>query len=77
MSAIPAAISLRVTEYTKVKCKGEVGFIFGRRTIGSFLVKRLDGKQLSAGISYKKLKLIAKRKTYITERREVTPHPRS
>lgn len=63
--------------FDKVKCKGEVCFIFGRRTSGSFLVKRLDGKQLSAGISYKKLKLIEKRKTYITERREVALSPRS
>ena len=63
--------------YDKVKSKGEVGFIFGRRASGSFLVKRLDGKQLSAGISYKKLKLIEKRKTYLIERREVAPLPRS
>ena len=55
--------------FDKVKCKGEAGFIFGRRTSGSFLVKGLDGKQLSAGISYKKLKLIEKRKTYLVESR--------
>ena len=48
--------------FDKVKCKGEVGFIFGRRLSGSFLVKSLDGRTLSAGISYKKLKLIGKRK---------------
>ena len=55
--------------FDKVMCKGEVGFIFGRRASGSFLVKTLDGRQLSAGISCKKLKLIVKRQTYITERR--------
>ena len=55
--------------FDKVRCKGETGFIFGRRTSGSFLVKGLDGKQLSAGISYKKLKLIEKRKTYLVESR--------
>ena len=60
--------------FDKVKCKGETGFIFGRRSSGSFYVKRLDGEKLSAGISYKKLKLIVKRKTYLTERREVAPH---
>lgn len=57
--------------FDKVICKGQTGFIFGRRTSGSFYVKRLDGEKLSAGISYKKLKLIVKRKTYLTERREV------
>ncbi|MBR5914560.1 MAG: hypothetical protein IKZ58_09390 [Selenomonadaceae bacterium] len=42
--------------FDKVKCKGEVGFIFGRRA------------SISAGISYKKLELITKRKSYLTER---------
>ena len=55
--------------FDKVICKGEVGFIFGRRTSGSFLIKGLDGKAISAGISYKKLKLIGKRRTFLTERR--------
>lgn len=63
--------------FDKVICKGETGFIFGRRSSGSFLVKRLDGEKISSSISYKKLKLIGKRKTYLTERREVTPYPRS
>lgn len=57
--------------FDKVICKGETGFIFSRRTSGSFDIRKLDGKKLSAGISYKKLKLIGKRKTFLTERREV------
>lgn len=57
--------------FDKVKCKGEVGFIFGRRASGSFDIRKLDGTKISAGISYKKLELISKRKTYLTERRSV------
>ena len=58
--------------FDKVKCKGEVGFIFGRRASGSFDIRKLDSTKISAGISYKKLKLISKRKTYLTERRAAT-----
>lgn len=55
--------------FDKVKCKGVIGFIFGRRASGSFDIRKLDGMKISAGISYKKLELISKRKTYLTERR--------
>ena len=57
--------------FDKVICKGETGFIFGRRSSGSFYVKRLDGRKLSVSISYKKLRLTEKRVTFLTERREV------
>ena len=63
--------------FDKVKCESQTGFIFGRRSSGSFLVKGLDGGKISAGISYKKLNLICKRQTYLMERREVAPHPHS
>ena len=36
----------------------EYGFIFGRRSSGSFDVRHLTGKKISAGVSYKKLNLI-------------------
>ena len=36
----------------------ETGFVFGRRSRGSFDVRYLTGKKLSAGVSYKKLRLI-------------------
>ena len=55
--------------FDKVKCKGEIGFVFARRLSGSFNVRKLDGTKISTGISYKKLVLISKRKTYLTERR--------
>ncbi|MDR1542266.1 MAG: hypothetical protein LBU32_30685 [Clostridiales bacterium] len=35
---------------------GRKGFIFGRRSSGSFDVRSLDGEKISAGISYKKIK---------------------
>ena len=59
--------------FDKVLCKGEVGFIFGRRASGSFDIRKLDGTKISASISYKKLVLISKRKTYLIERRGAAP----
>lgn len=56
--------------FDKVLYKGEEAFIFGRRSSGSFDIRKLDGTRISAGISYKKLRLIERRKTYLTEIRE-------
>ena len=56
--------------FDKVVCKGEEGFIFGRRSSGYFDVQKLDGTRISAGISYKKLRLLEKRRTYLTEIRK-------
>ena len=55
--------------YDKVLYKGKECFIFGRRSSGSFDIRLLDGTKLSAGVSYKKLKLLEKRKSYLIERR--------
>lgn len=55
--------------FDKVRFNGKEAFIFGRRTSGSFDIRTLDGEKLSAGVSYKKLKPLEKRKTYLTERR--------
>ena len=55
--------------FDKVKCKGRIGIIFGRRSSGSFDVRTLDGVRLSAGISLKKLMLVAKRTTFLTQLR--------
>jgi len=55
--------------FDKVILSGKEGFVFGRRSSGSFDVRTLDGTKLSAGVSYKKLKLLEKRKTMIIERR--------
>ena len=56
--------------FDKVKYKREEGFIFGRRSSGSFDIRKLDGTKISASISYKKLSLIQTRKNLLWERRE-------
>ena len=61
--------------FDKVKVFGEEGFIFGRRASGYFDVRKLDGKRISAGISCKKLTLVEKRKTYLTEYRKEAALP--
>lgn len=55
--------------FDKVRYKGQECFVFGRRTSGSFDIRKLDGTRISAGVSYKKLKLLEKRKTILAERR--------
>ena len=56
--------------FDKVSYNNQECFIFGRRSNGSFDIRLLDGTKISAGISYKKLKLLEKRKSYLVERRE-------
>ena len=56
--------------FDKVKCKGRIGFIFGRRSFGYFAVRTLDGVRLSAGVSFKKLMLVEKRTTFLTQLRK-------
>lgn len=62
--------------FDKVYCKGQICFIFGRRESGSFDVRHLDGTKVSAGITYKKMRLLEHRSTLLTEaiRRESPPH---
>ena len=54
--------------YDKVMYKGMECFIFGRRSSGSFDIRMLDGTKLSAGVSYKKLKLLERRRTILIQR---------
>lgn len=49
--------------YNRTEC-----FIFGRRTSGSFDIRKINGEKINASISYKKLSLLEKRTTQITER---------
>ena len=51
--------------FDKVKVNNQTGFIYGRRQSGPCLVKDIDGNIISSGISYKKLRLIEKRKGWI------------
>ena len=55
--------------YDKVKYKNLECFIFGRRSSGSFDIRKLDGTKVSAGVSFKRLRLLETRKTLLTERR--------
>lgn len=55
--------------FDKVEYNGVECFVFGRRTSGSFDIRLLDGTKISAGVSYKKLKLLTKRKNILVERR--------
>lgn len=61
--------------FDKVKTNGEEGFIFARRTSGSFNIRKLDGTKISAGISYKKLVLLQRAKTMLIERRSAISSP--
>lgn len=58
--------------FDRVRINGEVGFVFGRRSSGYFDVRRLDGTKISAGVSFKKLKRIESRQSFLTELRKET-----
>ena len=55
--------------FDKVRFKGLTGFIFGRRSSGSFDIRKLDGIKISSCANYRNLILINTRKTYLMERR--------
>ena len=55
--------------FDMVSYKGIPCFVFGRRSSGSFDIRTLGGKKISAGVSYKRLKPLAKSTTLLTERR--------
>ena len=54
--------------FDMVSYKGIPCFVFGRRSSGSFDIRTLGGKKLSAGVSYKRLKPLTKSTTMLTER---------
>lgn len=53
--------------FDKVRYDGREAFIFGRRSSGYFDIRLLTGEKVSAGVSYKKLVLLEKRKTFLTQ----------
>ena len=55
--------------FDKVLYDGTGCFIFGRRTSGYFDLRLLDGTKVHPSASYKKLKLLERAKTTLTERR--------
>ena len=54
--------------FDRVIYNGQEGFIFGRRSSGSFDIRKVSGEVISHGISYKKLKLVEYRKPLLIER---------
>ena len=59
--------------FDKVLYSGSECFIFGRRASGSFDIRKLSGEKVNAGVSYKRLKPVERRKTILTERRAALP----
>ena len=56
--------------FDKVLYNKEEYFIFGRRSNGFFDIRKLDGTKVNKGsISYKRLKLLSKTKSYLVEKR--------
>lgn len=59
--------------FDKVEYGNQECFIFGRRATGYFDLRKLDSTIIHRSASYKKLKLIQLRNTWLTERRGVHP----
>ena len=57
--------------FDKVKWKGQVCFIFGRRSTGRMDIRLLNGTNINASAGYKNLKVIEMRKNYLIEQRKV------
>ena len=51
--------------FDRVLCKGQEGFIFGRRSSGGFDIRKLNGEKINPNISYRKLKHIECRKSLL------------
>lgn len=61
--------------FDKVLFDNQECFIFGRRSSGYFDLRKLDGTKIHNSASYKNLKLLETRKTYIVERKEMAIPP--
>ncbi len=59
--------------FDKVLYQNKECFVFARRSSGSFDIRLFDGTKINAGVSYKKLKLLETRKSYLIERRTAVP----
>ena len=53
---------------------GQEGFVFGRRASGYFDIRALDGTKLSAGIYYKNLTPLERRRSLLNWKRRVIAH---
>ena len=54
--------------WDKVLYKGQECFVSGRRTSGSFTLKKLDGTRISKGVTFKKMRLLEPATNYLIER---------
>ena len=61
--------------FDRVRYQGQECFIWGRRSSGSFLLKKLDGTKVKDGISYKKLTLLERETNYLIEERRRCSSP--
>ena len=53
--------------FDKIRFGSREAFIFARRSSGYFDIRRLMGEKVSAAVSYRKLALLEKRKTFLTQ----------
>lgn len=53
--------------YDKVSWKGQICFIFGRRSTGRMDLRLLDGTHINASVGYKNIKLLRMRSNYLIE----------
>lgn len=51
--------------FDRVMCMGQEGFVFARRSSGTFDIRKLNGEKIRASISYKKLKHLESRNTLL------------
>jgi len=61
--------------FDKVQYKGQDCFIFGRRTRGSFDIRLLDGTKINVSVIYKKLRLLEKASSFLTQKGEGASSP--
>lgn len=57
--------------FDKVKYNSIECFVYGRRTRGSFDIRKMDGTKVHAGISFKKLKLLEVRKNFLITKERI------
>lgn len=55
--------------FDKIEYNNEIGFIFARRKTGYFDIRKLNGEHIHKSASYKKIRLIETKKSFLTERR--------
>lgn len=51
--------------FDRVRCLGQEGFVFGRRSSGGFDIRKLSGEKINPNISYKKLRHLECRKALL------------